>query len=1243
MSTPNELTLVELPILHYLRDELGYTVLSPDDAMLARGGESQVLLRDDLIAALRDINDIPQSDAETIYADLARRTDNEEWLKLLRGNYSKKIAGEKSHRPIKIIDFEAPENNRFVVTNQLEIRGLSFRIPDVVVYVNGIPLVVIEAKSPLAKQDIFDAVTDIGVYEQELPRLFQTNLFNIATNGTSLRYGATGSPKEFWSEWKDPWPRKAAEFAGDPMQQGLWSLLEKGRLLDILAHFVVFETDNEVTIKKICRYQQFRAVNKLVDRVVDGQHRQGLIWHTQGSGKSLTMVFATLKLKFHHTLSSSQLENLNILVVTDRKGLDTQITRTFQNCGIPNPTHAQSIEDLRAQIAGAPKGKVVLSTIFKAQGSATPIEKAEDWIVLIDEAHRTQERDLGAFLRATFKGARFFGFTGTPVKTKDLDTRDNFSATGEDYLDRYGIEDAVADGATVPIRYMSRMPLWDLQGAKLDVLFDQEFAGLSDELREEIKARGVTRGDLARFEPRIQLISYDIWVHFQKNVQPDKMKAQIVAVDRKACTLYKRCLDTLIAERFVEQGMAETEAAKAAGAMSVCVYSSDGKNDLKKGNEALAEFYLDEEAEKQAIKRFNDPDDPLSFLIVCNKLLTGFDAPIEQAMYLDSPLTQHNLLQAIARTNRRYGSKKDHGAIIDYIGVTKDLGKALSSYKPSDVKDAMGSESMLTDKLKDCHAKAMIFLKDAKRSRDAQEDAKNGAAAIPAEDVWFQFRSAAAEFLRALAAVGSRPERLKYSNDGKYIASVIVFGKLRFEQKEELDFKEYSEKIRSMLEEHLAVTGLKTLLTLPSITDPGFWFAMNDSEDEKDLETAALTKSAALIKELRAKTAHNPATYGTLSERVEELIAKFQNDQIDAAELHKKTYELALQMVTKEVEYEELGLDSQAHGFYNILSKDLPTLDKKDGHRFGAGCTAKIVELFREWRHSGCDASAEKFVLGDSEDGAKAVVALLEDLANAPVPAALGEGEAGQAYANLSVRVVQAPKRIALAADPNISDLGPWRSFVFLGVEPLLLKLMAYLMPKEATELSNKRKGLSTLVTALQKRSRIPYDLTLSAKEFEADEGWEKRSAYNNAVRDVVAVRIAEAHMAPKRDKELWHSALVMMLGVVEHNADDLRAALSAADVTASPPAKESAEEGPFADLSDEQNALRQASEELRELYTSDATAPVNWQLNLAVKKDLVRSARRILKDVFSDSKKRKVAAHAIAQHAQKHFPKTRE
>ena len=1241
-AVPNETTLVELPAVRYLRDVLGYTFVSPAEALALREGENHVLFRAQLVDALVRLNGIAREDASAIYSELSRIDDNERWLAILRGSYSRKVTGEATHRPIRLIDFDDPANNTFVVTHQLEVRGLSYRIPDVVIFVNGIPLVVIEAKSGLAKQDVFDAIDDIAVYERELPRLFATNLFNIATNGLSLRYGATGAPREFWATWPDAWPREKSEFENEPMRLGLYALLDKARLLDLLAHFVVFEKDGErgTSVKKICRYQQFRAVNKIVARVVAGKIRQGLVWHTQGSGKSLTMVFAALKLKFHRGIDSPELENPNLLVVTDRRDLDLQITKTFQDCGIPNPLHAGSIDELRELVRGAPKGRVVLSTIFKAQDSVTPVERSNDWIVLVDEAHRTQEKDLGAYLRATFPDARFFGFTGTPVKSKDLDTRKNFGVPGEAYLDRYGIEDAVADGATVPIRYMSRMALWDLDAAKLDVMFDQEFAALPEELRDELKARGVTRGDLARFEPRIALIAYDLWVHFKKNVMPDGMKAQIVAVDRKACTVYKRHLDTIIARELEREGLSPEDAARRAAAMSACVYSSGGKDDLKPGNEDLARYFLDEEAERDAIRRFKDSKEPLSFLIVCNKLLTGFDAPIEQAMYLDSPLTQHNLLQAIARTNRRYGPRKDHAIVVDYIGVTKDLKKALDSYDPEDVQDAMASDGALEDDLRRAHAAAMAFVKKAKRTGDPEADAKAGCDAIGTEDVWYEFRTAARDFLRAQAAVGSKPMRLETSADAKYVATVLAYGGLQFEQKPEIDFKGLSEKIRGMLEEHLKVTGLQTLVTLPEITDPRFWYGLGQEESgEEDLETAALKKASALKKTLAAKAAQSPAQYRTLSERVQELIDSFTQKQIDAAELYRRTYEYAVELVRKEVEYEDTGLDRDTHGFYAILARE-PEAEsaapKTEERHFSERGIARMIARFSSWRHARCEGSVTPYALGGGDEAkARRVVELLEAVANAPMPTLVTEVEGEASYADLATRVVRAPERILGAKDSESDDLGPWIAFVFLGVEPLLMKVLALLDPEDAREALKKRVGLGTLVTALQKRGRIPYALKLSPQEFEGDEGWSTRGTYDNALRDVAAIRIAQAHKAPKHQRDLWESALVTMLGVIEHDAEALTKAL-AGEAKAVEPRRE---EGP--ELSAQDGERRAMAEELATLFRDDATAPLNWQLNVSVQRELRRLTRRVvMKSVPRET--RDAVIDAVMEHAMRSFAKVR-
>jgi type I restriction enzyme R subunit len=267
---------------------------------------------------------------------------------------------------------------------------------------------------------------------------------------------------------------------------------------------VVFEKTEDGTVKKICRYQQFRAVNRIVERVLEGKHRQGLIWHTQGSGKSLTMVFAALKLKTHRTIVSEALTNPNILVLTDRVDLHTQISGTFVACGLPNPTPIDSIKDLHALIRSGKDGHTALSTIFKFQGSKEPVENSENWIVMVDEAHRTQEKDLGAYLRATLPKARFFGFTGTPVKKDDKNTYANFGVVGESYLDKYGIDDAVADGATVPIYYTGRKTDWHIDEAKIDILFDTWFAEFDDDKLNEIKKRGVRIEDLVRHPRRIE-------------------------------------------------------------------------------------------------------------------------------------------------------------------------------------------------------------------------------------------------------------------------------------------------------------------------------------------------------------------------------------------------------------------------------------------------------------------------------------------------------------------------------------------------------------------------------------------------------------------------------------------------------------------------------------------------------------------------------------------------------------------
>ncbi|NLX15063.1 MAG: type I restriction endonuclease subunit R [Phycisphaerales bacterium] len=939
-----EFRLAEKPTLDRLVG-LGYAYLHPDEHDEHRDGENHVILRPILIEAVQRLNGVSEEVPRATYSDLLNITDNEAWTNLLRGNYSRNIPGEPTKKTIHLIDFLHPENNTYTVTNQLYIKAQKSHIPDVVVYVNGIPLVVVEAKSPISGKDKSgEGFDQIKQYERDIPRLFYSNLFSIVTDGVHLYYGTTGAPLRHWSYWKDPWPRTDDDFGGDALAKGLWCLLEPARLLDMLAHLVIFEKRPQGVIKKMCHYQQFRAVNKIVDRVAEGKHRKGLIWHTQGSGKSLTMVFATLKLKTHRTLVSRELESPNILVLTDRIDLDDQISKTFEACGLPNPVQIESIGDLHKLIRSGSNGLTLLATIFKFEGSRKPIPNSENWIVLVDECHRTQEKDLGAFLRATLPEARFFGFTGTPIKKNDKDTYANFGVEGEGYLDRYSIDDAVADGATVPIHYTSRKTEWQIDAAKLDVLFDQWFADLPDEKIAQIKKRGVSINDLAKHPQRVNLIAYDLWTHFKGYAEPDGFKAQIVAIDREAVILYKRALDKVIAEDLQQQGCSPEEAQRQAEQMSTCVYSAsqeDGKPSEDPYTEALRadlrKYYLDHEAEKEAKANFGEKGNPLRFLIVCNKLLTGFDAPMESVMYLDNPLTEHNLLQAIARTNR-VEEHKPNGLIVDYIGVSRKLDEALSTYRQEDIKNAMRDVEELRSQLRAAHAEVMALMKGIKRgTRDLKAEYDALIQALGSEDAWFTFRRKGKGFIQAYSALSPDPAVLDYREDLKWVAGFIFYATQVFEKNESLDHRHYSEKIRQMLEEHLEVTGLSVVCKLRHITDPEFWQDFRKEQEPQDLRRAAIRKSTELKRITYEKKLDNPLQYGSFSERVLEAIKRFEQGQMEAAELLKEMEQIARDLQEEVHAYQDSGMNERAYGIYKILEAFRAALAEGEGGNGGGG------------------------------------------------------------------------------------------------------------------------------------------------------------------------------------------------------------------------------------------------------------------------------------------------------------------
>jgi len=960
-----EYLLAEKPAIEVLVG-MGYSFLGEEEHEGARDGGNRVLLREEVIGAVQRLNGVSREVARKAYQDFLNVVDNEQWFGVLRGDYSRRVEEQRTAKTLQLVDFLRPERNRFVVTRQFRVEGdgQKARRPDLVVFCNGVPLVVIECKKPEAGDvKLREAFDQIKQYERDVPRLFYSNVFNVITDGRVVLYGATGAKSQYWLEWKDPWPRAAGEF-GSGFEAGLWSLLEPSRLLDLMAHFVVFERDGEsgAVIKKICRYQQFRAVNKIVHRVVSGEASRGLIWHTQGSGKSLTMVFAALKLKFHKTIDDSRvaaLANPNLLVLTDRKSLDDQISRTFVACGLRNPKRMKSMRDLRAKVHERTLGLTVLSTIQKFEGSRSEVEGSERWIVLVDECHRTQEKDLGAYLRVTLPHARFFGFTGTPIKKTDKDTYANFGAPGEGYLDRYSIDDAVADGATVPIKYTSLKPEWQVDAESLDSQFEHWFAGESEEKVAALRAKGVSMAVLLKHEGRVRRIAKDLWQHFRGHARPDGYKAQLVAIDREAVILYKRALDEVIAESLVLGGEEAEEARAQAGVISACVYSSSQeddkpsedpwRDDLRRG---MVEFALDEQAERAVIASFKNAGEMPEILIVCNKLLTGFDAPIEAVMYLDSPLKEHNLLQAIARTNRVAGDKKQYGLVVDYVGVTKNLKEALQSYREEDVQGAMRDLDGLRRDLAAAHGEVAAELRACfgrsgrKAGRALHEGLDKEIEAflehLGAEDAWFTWKRKARAFTRAYAALSPDPAVLEYTDDLKWVALFMPYGTQQFEQKESVDLTDASAKIREMLAEHLRVTGMTTLIKLRSLSDPEYWSDFEKTGTQGELKVAAIRKTTELKKILTERVEANPLRYGPFSERVMEILRKLEAGQLEAAEALAALRQVSEDLREEDRAHETSGLSARAYGVFKILEAFAPVAEA------AAGRAAEAMPVYGE-------------------------------------------------------------------------------------------------------------------------------------------------------------------------------------------------------------------------------------------------------------------------------------------------------
>ncbi len=630
----------------------------------------EVLVTPWLVSALLRLNPITPEQAEQVVYKLRSAiisggssdeliNANDRFRKLLFEENSYPFGDDGDNINIRFFSDDSKENH-CVVTNQWEYPRPSKeggKRLDLVYVINGIPVVIGEAKTPVRPQITWaDGATDILHYQKSIPEMFVPNILVFASEGRELQYASIGCPVEKWGPWFAAEDRRHGDMAS--VKENITSLMTPERLLDIYKYYTVFSGGNEGRkIKVVCRYQQYLGGEAIVQRVLNTYTngygpRKGLVWHFQGSGKSWLMVFAAQKLRRQQCLKAP-----TVVIVDDRIDLEDQITGDFTRAEIPNVDSITSKQELEEKIH---QRKILITTIFKfgdlAEGEV--IDDRDNIILLMDEAHRTQEGDLGLKMRSALPNAFFFGLTGTPINKRDRNTFAAFGAEEDEngYISKYTFQDSVADGATLELNFKTVPVEMHLNEAQLQAEFD----ALTDQISEDDKGELVRKTSVEAFftaDDRINAVCKYIVNHFREQIEPTGLKAQVVVYNRECCVKYKKAIDALLGNE--DQTV-------------IVMHTGGDKADDYK------QYKLDRDAEKRLLGKFRDPLSPIKFVIVTSKLLTGFDAPILQCMYLDKPMKNHTLLQAICRTNRKYNENKKCGLIVDFVGVFDNVAKSLA-------------------------------------------------------------------------------------------------------------------------------------------------------------------------------------------------------------------------------------------------------------------------------------------------------------------------------------------------------------------------------------------------------------------------------------------------------------------------------------------------------------------------------------------------------------------------------------
>lgn len=673
---------------------------------------------------------------------------NEDFKKLIFEKNSFPFGKDGRSVPIKFfgtITKDELAKNEYIVTNQWvypqQQDGKRF---DIVLLINGIPVAIGELKTPVRPAiSWLDGAEDIEKYEKSVPQMFVPNVFNFASEGKCYRYGSVGMPAAKWGPWHTPDNKREGSLAD--VKVSMEDMITPEKVMDIFQFFTLFATDKKhQKYKIICRYQQYEGANLIVQRVVAGYPRQGLIWHFQGSGKSLLMVFAAQKLRMMETL-----KNPTVVIVDDRLDLETQITAQFNAADIPNMESIRTKEEL-VNFFRQDQRKIAITTIFRFGDVEEELNPSENIILMVDEAHRTQEGELGIKMRKALPNAFFFGLTGTPINRIDHNTFKTFGALEDKsgYMSKYSFSDSIRDNATLPLKFEPVPVEMHIDKEKLDQEFEALTEGLTEEEKSELSKR-VNMKAIMYERNRIQKVCKHIIQHFTKKIDPNGYKGQVVVYDRECCLMYKEELDKLLPPE----------------ASTIVMDTNNDKAGRYKA------YRRSRDEEERVLDQFRDKTHPLKLVIVTSKLLTGFDAPILQAMYLDKPMKDHTLLQAICRTNRTYDSGKSFGLIVDYIGIFDNVAKALN-FDESSMKKVITNIEEVKKQLPALLRKCLSYFMGVDRTIDGWEGLMAAQECIPTNKERDEFAADYQVLNRAWDALSPDSFLNPYQTDYKWLSRV---------------------------------------------------------------------------------------------------------------------------------------------------------------------------------------------------------------------------------------------------------------------------------------------------------------------------------------------------------------------------------------------------------------------------------------------------------------------------------------